>query len=65
MTFPSLPYKRLSASVLSKQTAFLNKLLGKWKKNPNQNYMSFSFLVLSQHEELLYLFIYYYLNEFL
>lgn len=36
MTFPLLPYKRLSASILSKLTAFLNKLklLGKWKKKP-------------------------------
>lgn len=39
MTFPLLPYRRLSASVLS---AFLNKLLGKWKKKPKQSYMSFS-----------------------
>lgn len=40
MTFPSLPYRRLSASVLSKQTAFLNKLmlLGKWKKTKTKLY---------------------------
>lgn len=44
--------KTLSQCTLQKkQTAFLNKLklLGKWKK-PNQNYMTFSFLVLSQQE---------------